>query len=109
MSMINLYDETITAIKNSGHELNDIVAIFDSNYDYEINAFFASAKEYNYNDGFGGEEVPPSLVITFYDKSWLRRRTYDGSEWWEFQKYPVVGYIREYIKKADFKILWMKI
>jgi hypothetical protein len=41
----------------------------------------------NYDDGFGGNEIPLSLVVVG-DDWWLERGEYDGSEWWEFKRLP---------------------
>ena len=42
----------------------------------------------DYNDGFGAE----CWIgwITFEDNTWIERRTYDGSEWWEECKFPTL-------------------
>ena len=42
----------------------------------------------DYNDGFGSQEL--GGIIVFNDGSWLDRREYDGSEWWEFQQTPKI-------------------
>jgi len=37
---------------------------------------------------FGSQEL--GGIIVFNDGSWLERREYDGSEWWEFQQTPQI-------------------
>ena len=45
---------------------------------------FKKHADFKYDDGFGGEEIPHDLIIYFNDKSYIVRREYDGSEWWEY-------------------------
>ena len=40
----------------------------------------------NYNDGFGLQQLFGTIV--FKDGTWMERREYDGSEWWEHYAVP---------------------
>lgn len=42
--------------------------------------FFLKKLNFNYNDGFGVQEVYG--IIWYTDGSWSTREEYDGSEWW---------------------------
>ena len=83
---MNLYKETIEEIKKSKHTVEDVVAIVDDQKQERagIYKFLEQAKTVNYNDGFGGAEINQNLRVIFKDGSWLERREYDGSEWWEY-------------------------
>ena len=39
-----------------------------------------------YDDGYGSQELFGDIVLS--DGSWLSRREYDGSEWWEHFSIP---------------------
>lgn len=49
---------------------------------------FLSDLNYEYDSGFGGQEL--FGTIWFTDGTWADRGEYDGSEWWEYQKCPAV-------------------
>ena len=94
--MINLKKETLKDISDSNHSLEDI----DYCYIYQEGRFGDEVKVYtkgdfrtdllnfNYDEGFGGQEVGGFIV--FKDGTWLDRREYDGSEWWELQCKPII-------------------
>lgn len=48
---------------------------------------FAKIADFEYDDGYGGQEIQKGLVIVGKDW-WLERHEYDGSEWWEFKTLP---------------------
>lgn len=50
---------------------------------------FSKFADVEYDDGFGGEEIPLELVVVG-DDWWLERHEYDGSEWWEFKIKPTM-------------------
>ena len=33
-------------------------------------------------------EIPDELLIVFKNGDWLKRRYYDGSEWWRYEETP---------------------
>ena len=49
--------------------------------------FIETLKSIDYNDGFGTQELFGNIV--FNDFTWLERREYDGSEWWEHEIMPI--------------------
>ena len=53
-------------------------------FDVDIQKLFSV----DYDDGFGGQEIPSELIVVGEDW-WLERHEYDGSEWWEFKTMPV--------------------
>ena len=102
--MINLYEEIIGILEAHNKTIADIQYIicpkvYDFNSVYErmhyndklysinINNFMEIAKRTNYDNGYGGNEIPLSLKIVGKDW-WLERDEYDGSEWFEYKTLP---------------------
>ena len=85
--MMNLLYETIQAIEDSGHEVQDIVFIGSiySGHSCTWTEFLLLA-DIEYNNGFGAQEVAYDLVIVFGDGSTMWRNEYDGSGWWEYSR-----------------------
>ncbi len=44
--------------------------------------------DFNYYSGYGGQELYGT--VWFEDGTWMTRREYDGSEWWEHIVCPVI-------------------
>ena len=83
--MTNLLQETIRAIENSGHTVQDIVFIGSVDSGYSCTwAEFVLLADIEYDSGYGAQEVAYDLVIVFRDGSTMWRNEYDGSEWWEY-------------------------
>jgi hypothetical protein len=57
----------------------------------ELQAFLDSLPEraVNYDSGYGSQEW--FGWISFKDGTWIERREYDGSEWWESREQPSLG------------------
>lgn len=49
---------------------------------------FLEAINYQYDSGFGGQEVYGT--IWYADGTWSERGEYDGSEWWEHKSFPAI-------------------
>lgn len=83
--MINLKDETIEAIKDSGHELSDVmfVGTNDGKERVSIDRFLRMS-DFVYDNSYGSGEIRYNLIVYFKDNSILTRLEYDGSEEWEF-------------------------
>ena len=94
--LINLYEETEEAIKEAHKNWADVDFICakesdwrdDNNKLYRIDVFefMKFAKNFNYDNGFGGAEVNITLKIIFSDKTFLERHEYDGAEEWVYKK-----------------------
>ena len=80
---MNLLQETIEAIQESGHvpENIEFIGSLASGHCCTWREFETLADR-EYSDGYGGQEVAKDLVIAFTDDDMLDRREYDGSEWW---------------------------
>lgn len=48
---------------------------------------FVKIADFEYDNGYGGQEIHWGLVIVGKDW-WLERHEYDGKEWWEFKMLP---------------------
>jgi hypothetical protein len=51
-----------------------------------VEAFLQLVAAWEYNPGFGSQELYGTLWFT--DGTWADRREYDGSEWWEGHSRP---------------------
>jgi hypothetical protein len=99
--MTNLLEETKEILEENGKVLDDVewVGCTTSGwFNYEFHGIKAKTEfiewaNFEYDSGYGGEEVASSLKV-MGDDWWLERHEYDGSEWWEFKTMP---------KKEDFK------
>lgn len=82
---MNLLNETVRGIGNSGHTVHDIMFIGseDSGYSCDWDKF-ATLSNQEYDPSFGASEVAQDLIIVFSDGSKMWRGEYDGSEWWEY-------------------------
>lgn len=78
-------EETYEAIKESGHNREDVMFIGSSDGKYRIGMDrFDDISDFEYDSGFGAQEIASDLIIYFKDKTYIIRGEYDGSEWWEY-------------------------
>ena len=99
---MNLKQETIRVIKNSGHSISDVAAALIHTDEYsDIVDVWEDVSDipesFDYDQGSGGQEVFGDIL--FKDGTWLSRGEYNGSEWWEFNKPPTIEELREEAKK----------
>ena len=96
---INLLEETLRAIEQSGHSPNDVHHVVVKNKEKEFfhkdpsiaiswEDFEKISAKFNYYNGYGCEVVWFGCKVVFNDKSYLKRSEYDGSEWWSFIALP---------------------
>ena len=83
---MNLWKETVAKLEKHGKTVADIK--FVQTRKGRIENFEELAKKIDYDDGYGGQQIEPSLVIVG-DDWWLERAEYDGAEWFEFKKQPI--------------------
>ena len=86
---MNLYEETVRKLRENGKTIADIIAVQGGDFGITVEDFIELAKNTDYDDGYGGQEVASDLLV-IGKNWWLERAEYDGSEWWEFKKYPKI-------------------
>ena len=88
--MTNICKEIEDGLNEVFEDKSEIAWIGSRNGAYAMGAdeFFDRFKGLEYDSGFGGQEVADDLVVVLNDGSWLERREYDGSEWFEYFNQP---------------------
>lgn len=84
--MINLLTETLTELEHRGKTPQDVLWVGDK-YKKTTWHDFASIANFNYDNGYGCNEITSELVVVGKD-FWLERGEHDGSEWWSFKTTP---------------------
>ena len=56
------------------------------NYTTDDYVMFLKNLDFEYDAGFGGQEVCGNMWYT--DGTWSERGEYDGSEWWDYKSCP---------------------
>jgi hypothetical protein len=74
------YDDNFNMLYNES-----ILLVGYSNRKYNT---FLKSLDFEYDDGFGGQNVFGTIWYT--DGTWSDRGEYDGSEWWEYLACPLV-------------------
>lgn len=83
--MRNFLEETLDAIKDSGHDVDEITFIGSEESGHRCEwAEFIELANFEYDNSYGAAKIATDLVIRFTDGQKLWRGEYDGSEWWEF-------------------------
>jgi hypothetical protein len=85
--MMNLLTETIDKLKECDRSPSSVEWIGNGKFYFTWEEFTEIANK-DYDDGYGGNEVPLDLKVVGTDY-WLERHEYDGSEWWEYKELPV--------------------
>lgn len=84
---MNLLNETIDAINESGHSVEQIIFIGSEKTGHQCTwDEFQTLANREYDNGYGAQVVATDLIIVFGDGTKLWRGEYDGSEWWEFSR-----------------------
>lgn len=93
--MVNFLKETEEALKENGHTFDDVrwigtigCAGFDEEETMPVDLFIKNA-DFEYDNSYGGVEINSCLVVVG-DDWYLERHEYDGSEWWEYKKVPIM-------------------
>jgi hypothetical protein len=85
---MNLLKETMSILNRKLERINvRWVGSKGGKYAITWEEFCKQAKDFEYDNGFGSNEVPEDLVVVGADW-WLERVEYDGSEWWSFKRVP---------------------
>lgn len=80
---MNLLEESMECLRVLKVDEEDIYGVYDGKTFLDWNDFKELARDVNYYNGFGGQEINQSLLI--YTKSAiLYRHEYDGAEDWRY-------------------------
>ena len=86
---MNLLSETLDTLKENGKTPADVRWVGRESINAKCNwDDFAKQANFEYDNGYGGAEIPEDLVVVG-DDWWLEIAEYDGSEWWEFKAVPI--------------------
>ena len=89
--MANLLKETKEILEQHSKTFDDIIFVGDKSDHSKITVKeFLEHANFEYDDGFGSEEINTDLILVGKD-FWLERHEYDGSEWWEYKSMPNVN------------------
>lgn len=100
--MKNLLIQTKEILESHQKTLNDIIW-FGSSNGVELIGDLEKALNFNYDSGFGSQEVYKDLILVGID-FWLERHEYDGSEWWEYKTLPKRPKVKAELGLADLKV-----
>ena len=84
--MENLLQETNSILARHGKTCRDVEWVGNTDK-YMMWDDFEKEANFEYDDGFGGEEINTSLLVVGKN-FWLERHEYDGHEWWEYKEQP---------------------
>jgi hypothetical protein len=84
---MNLFSETLAMLHDNGKAPEDVRWVQWESKFHCTWAEFAAIADFEYDNGYGGNEIKLSLYVVG-DDWWLERGEYDGSEWWEFKTSP---------------------
>lgn len=87
-NIVNLLAETKKNMEVFGLDENDIIYIGTNPNSREPHYScswekFTEIADFEYNTGYGAQEIAKDLVIIFRDGTFMNRGEYDGSEWWD--------------------------
>ena len=95
---MNLAEETLEILEKNGLKKSDVLYAQGNDYWITAENFWDVAKDTEYDNGWGAPEVACDLKVVGKDW-WLERDDYDGTEWWEFKKYPEKPQERAEVKR----------
>lgn len=79
----NLFEETCKDFKAHGVTWEDIIWVGGNDFEIPLRDFTRLAKETNYYNGYGKQEIASDLMIITKNGRFIRQE-YDGLEWWKF-------------------------
>lgn len=80
---MNLLNETLDCLKVLGIDEKDVYGAYDGKTLLNWNDFKKLAKDINYDNGYGCQEINQSLLV-YTKKAILYRHEYDGAEGWKY-------------------------
>ena len=89
--MVNLLEETLEKLSQNHKSPKDVMWIGKADGSEALTfKEFSKIADFEYDNGYGRIVIRSDLVIVGNDW-WLARRDYDGGEWWEYLKLPVLS------------------
>lgn len=92
--LLRILSDNNLEIKCASIDLNpdyeDEKEVYDLKLNYTDEEYqkFIESLNFEYNNGFGGQEL--FGIVWLKDGTWLSRGEYDGSEWWEHNVLPEI-------------------
>lgn len=80
---MNLLNETLDCLKVLGIDEKDVYGAYDGKTLLNWGDFKKLAKDINYDNGYGCQEINQSLLV-YTEKAILYRHEYDGAEGWKY-------------------------
>lgn len=80
---MNLLNETLDCLKVLEIDEKDVYGAYDGKTLLNWNDFKKLAKDINYDNGYGSQEINQSLLV-YTEKAILYRHEYDGAEGWKY-------------------------
>jgi hypothetical protein len=74
--------------EDDGHTSNAATYGLPVGYTQEEHDVFTQSIDREYDAGYGGQQL--FGTIWYQDGTWSSRGEYDGSEWWDWHKCPVI-------------------
>lgn len=103
--MRNLLKETIEKLSDNGISQEDVRWIGNERF-WSTWENFKEISNEDYDNGFGAAHVAQDLVIVG-DDWWMTRGEYDGSEWWDFHRKPMLPPTFTKIDKVVGNKMWV--
>lgn len=85
--MANFLKETTYVLAEHNKSWDDVLFIRTNEVQVKDIEKFKKSMDFEYDNGYGAEEIPLDLVVVGKDW-WIERHEYDGSEWWEYKSMP---------------------
>lgn len=80
---MNLLNETLDCLKVLEIDEKDVYGAYDGKTLLNWNDFKKLAKDINYDNGYGSQEINQSLLV-YTEKAILYRHEYNGAEGWKY-------------------------
>lgn len=79
-----------------------LIAKLKQGFTPEEEEIFWNTLDFSYDNGYGGQELFGTVWLE--NGAWLTRGEYDGSEWWEYHKYPEIPHELKSLKRILKKV-----
>lgn len=82
----SIYDESdkVTYLENGWNTDSFVIDLKHPHTEKELEEFI-NKLDFYYDNGYGSQELGG---VVWLEDAWLTRGEYDGSEWWDYNRYP---------------------